>query len=52
MLIILLIHVEYNFSQNQRFELKDKYSHNLGNILQFITGYIDLISQDDKFKKK
>lgn len=47
-LIILLIHVEYNFSNNQRFELKDKYSHNLGNILQFITGYMDILSQNDK----
>ncbi|MFX1390918.1 MAG: hypothetical protein ACFE9Z_12710 [Promethearchaeota archaeon] len=52
MLIILLIHVEYNFSHNQRFELKDKYSHDLGNILQFITGYIDIISQEDNFQKK
>ncbi|MFX1337036.1 MAG: hypothetical protein ACFFDK_00350 [Promethearchaeota archaeon] len=51
-LVILLIHVEYNFSNNQRFELKDKYSHNLGNILQFISGYIDLVPQNDKMDDK
>ena len=51
-LVILLIHVEYNFSNNQRFELKDKYSHNLGNILQYITGYSDILSQNDKSEDK
>lgn len=52
MLIILLIHVEYNFSYNHRFILKDKYSHNLGNILQFISGYIDLTSLNKDLAEK
>jgi hypothetical protein len=51
-LIVLIIHVEYNYSHKQRFELKDKYSHDLGNILQFITGYIDLTSQKDNLENK
>ena len=46
-LIVLIIHVEYNFSNNQRFVLKDKYSHNLGNILQFITGYGDIAQNEE-----
>lgn len=43
LLIILLVHVEYNTSANQKFELKDKYSHNLGNILQTISSTFELI---------
>ncbi|TFG06479.1 MAG: hypothetical protein EU539_07550 [Promethearchaeota archaeon] len=51
-LIILLIHVEYNYSYNQKAELKDKYSHDLGNILQFITGYMDVASPNDELNDK
>jgi hypothetical protein len=51
-LVILLIHLEYNFTNNQKFELKDKYSHNLGNILQYMTGYVDIISQNEHSEDK
>jgi len=51
-LIILLIHVEYNFSITERSELKDKYSHDLGNILQYLRGYIDLFSQKKDIKEE
>ncbi|MFX0043465.1 MAG: hypothetical protein ACFE8L_11190, partial [Candidatus Hodarchaeota archaeon] len=46
LLIILLVHIEYNSSVSQKFELKDKYSHNLGNILQIISSSFELISNE------
>ena len=46
LLIILLIHIEYNSSASQKFELKDKYSHNLGNILQTISSIFELMSNE------
>ena len=46
LLIILLVHVEYNSSASQKFELKDKYSHNLGNILQTISSTFELIIKE------
>lgn len=51
-LIVLIIHVEYNYSHRKASELKDKYSHNLGNILQFISGFVDLSSQMDEDVEK
>jgi len=39
-LIVFMIHLEYNISSDQKKFLKDKYSHNLGNIFQGImSGY-------------
>ncbi len=42
-LIILLVHVEYTTSSRKQLELKDNYSHNLGNILQVISSAFELI---------
>lgn len=51
MLVILIIHLEYDISNSIKFEMKDRYSHDLGNKLQVITGTIDLLAlkmQEDK----
>ncbi|MHA1688730.1 MAG: hypothetical protein ACTSYC_05180 [Promethearchaeota archaeon] len=37
------IHLEYEISANQKLDLKDKYSHSLGNNLQAILIGIELI---------
>jgi light-regulated signal transduction histidine kinase (bacteriophytochrome) len=42
---VFLVHLEYNISNSQKFQLKDKYSHEMGNILQVIQSSIDLLSQ-------
>ncbi|MFX1500025.1 MAG: hypothetical protein ACFFDH_03570 [Promethearchaeota archaeon] len=44
-LIVLLIHLEYNISNSQQNQLKDKYSHNLGNIMQVIYSSADLFKR-------
>ncbi|MFX0021024.1 MAG: hypothetical protein ACFE9S_01765 [Candidatus Hermodarchaeota archaeon] len=44
LLIILLVHIEYSTSSKQKFDLKDKYSHNLGNILQVIYSSSDILN--------
>jgi len=41
--IILLVHLEYTTSSRQQLELKDNYSHDLGNILQVISSAFELI---------
>ncbi len=40
------VHLEYGISNNQRFQLKDKYSHEIGNILQIIQSSMDIVSQN------
>ncbi|MHA2087694.1 MAG: hypothetical protein ACW972_05430 [Promethearchaeota archaeon] len=50
--IILLVHLEYTISSSQKFDLKDKYSHNLGNIMQVINSSSDLISLTDKLNEQ
>ncbi len=42
LLIVLLIHLEYTISTNNQNQLKDKFSHNLGNIMQVIYSSADL----------
>lgn len=42
--IILLVHLEYTISSRESFDLKDKFSHNLGNIMQVINSSSDLIN--------
>lgn len=42
MIMIFLIHLEHNVSVYNKNLLKDKYSHNLAQILQLIVGNIDL----------
>ena len=43
LLIILLVHLEYTTFSREKSELKDKYSHNLGNIMQVIMSSSDFI---------
>ena len=45
LLIVLLIHLEYNISNERKNQLKDKYSHNLGNIMQVIYSSADLFKR-------
>jgi len=43
---VFQVHLEYGISNNQRFQLKDKYSHEIGNILQIIQSSMDIVSQN------
>jgi len=45
MLLVLLVHLEYSISTRKKFEIKDKYSHNLGNIMQVIYSASDIIKR-------
>ncbi|MFX1388682.1 MAG: hypothetical protein ACFE9Z_01295 [Promethearchaeota archaeon] len=45
LLIVLLIHLEFTISNRQQNQLKDKYSHNLGNIMQVIYSSADLFKR-------
>lgn len=51
LLIILLVHLEYTISIREKFNLKDKYSHNLGNIVQVIYSSADFIKYIAKLGK-
>lgn len=42
LLAILQIHIEQSVSYLHKFELKDRYSHNLGNIMQIILNAIEI----------
>lgn len=46
-IIAFIIHLEYNITYEQMKDLKDKYSHNLGNILQAIESAHSLTRLDD-----
>jgi hypothetical protein len=50
LMILLLIHLEYNISDKKKFELKDKYSHNLGNIMQAISTANEIINKKEVSK--
>lgn len=50
--IIHLVHLEYTISTRQKNDLKDKYSHNLGNILQVISSASDLIRMKSNLKEQ
>lgn len=52
LLIILLIHLEYTISYRQQYKLKDKYSHNLGNIMQVIYSSLDLFKMTLQSEKE
>ena len=45
LLITFIIHLEYTISSKQQNQLKDKYSHNLGNIMQVIYSSADLFKR-------
>lgn len=50
--IILLVHLEYTTSTRQKNDLKDKFSHNLGNIIQVINSASDLIDMSANLKEQ
>lgn len=43
----MIIHLEHNIANQEKFQLKDTYSHNLGNIIQVIFS-ASLLSEMDK----
>ncbi|MFX1567979.1 MAG: hypothetical protein ACFFCV_06400 [Promethearchaeota archaeon] len=51
-LIILLIHLEYGISTSEVYDLKDKYSHDLGNILQVISTASEISNNKENFQKE
>ena len=51
LLIVLYVHLEYTVSNRQKEDLRDKYSHNLGNILQSVMSSIDLLEMNHNKKK-
>ncbi|MFX1571475.1 MAG: hypothetical protein ACFFB0_01900 [Promethearchaeota archaeon] len=52
LLIILLVHLEYTISSREKFGLKDKYSHNLGNIMQVIYSASDIVKRTTKIENE
>ena len=51
-LIIYSIHLEYDISKIQKFKLRDKYSHDLGNIIQVIYSAANLTNVDEDLNKE
>jgi len=51
-LLIYSIHLEYDFSKIHKLKLKDKYSHDLGNIIQVIYSATNLTSVNDDLDKE
>ncbi|MFX1419981.1 MAG: hypothetical protein ACFE9N_13770 [Promethearchaeota archaeon] len=45
LVIAFIIHLEYTITTKQQYQLKDKYSHNLGNIMQVIYSSADLFKK-------
>ncbi len=52
LLIVFMIHLEYNISYEKKKDLKDKFSHNLGNILQAIESAHFLTSLSNNVDKE
>ena len=50
--LVYFINLEYIISNKQQHQLKDKYSHNLGNIMQAITSSSDLIKISANLNKQ
>jgi len=50
LVVILVNQIEYDISSYYKFELKDKYSHDLGNILQRLYTASDLIREEKDLK--
>ncbi|MFX0074138.1 MAG: hypothetical protein ACFE96_01745 [Candidatus Hermodarchaeota archaeon] len=48
-ILIYYIHLEYDLSKIQKYELRDKYSHDLGNLIQVIYSATDLTKVPDDF---
>jgi hypothetical protein len=51
-LLIYSIHLEYDISRVQKYKLRDKYSHDLGNLIQVIYSATDLTTADDELSKE
>lgn len=51
-LIIYSIHLEYDISKIQKFKLRDKYSHDLGNLIQVIYSATNLTNVDEVLNKE
>ncbi|MFX0021025.1 MAG: hypothetical protein ACFE9S_01770 [Candidatus Hermodarchaeota archaeon] len=49
-MFVLLVHFQFSLSTREKNELKDKYSHNFGNILQVIYSASDLIMEISKLE--
>jgi hypothetical protein len=50
-ILIYSIHLEYDISKIQKYELRDRYSHDLGNIIQVIYSATDLTKESDDLNK-
>lgn len=49
-ILILIVHLEYNIIHKEKDKLIDKYSHELGNIMQSVLSASQLINKSDKDK--
>ena len=50
--ILFIVHLEYVSTNKKKNDLKDKYSHNLGNIMQAISSAQELIDDKNIAKEK
>jgi hypothetical protein len=46
LILALFIYIERGITADDKFQLKDKYSHNLGNLLQIMLASVSLIEAD------
>ncbi len=51
-ILIYSIHLEYDILRNQKYRLRDKYSHDLGNLIQVIYSATDLTDVNDDLSKE
>jgi len=51
-ILIYSIHLEYDISRIQKYRLRDKYSHDLGNLIQVIYSATDLTNVNDDLSKE
>lgn len=51
-ILVYFIHLEYDIFRTKKDNLRDKYSHDLGNIVQVIYSAIDLANVDDGVSKE
>jgi hypothetical protein len=47
LIMVFLIHLEFSLSYRHRYQLKDKYSHNVANIIQMIYSTTELVRKTD-----
>jgi signal transduction histidine kinase len=51
-IIVIFIHLEYSINLRQKNQLKDNYSHDLGNIIQIINGAIFILESQSNLNEK